>query len=146
VDAGASLLVTVPATLEVAAAAAEGTPVMATAVMGPAEGVDSLDEWYGEPLAEQVPVSGETVVALPYSSGTTGLSKGALSPWFDGPRALSARMATRAGSTADVTYRCPVSGRQITRASDRSGPKMRLFTAAVSSRDCRPERVHAICS
>ena len=78
VDAGASLLVTVPATLEVAAAAAERTAVTATAVMGSAEGVDSLEEWYGEPLAEQVAVSGEAVVALPYSSGTTGLSKGVM--------------------------------------------------------------------
>ena len=37
-----------------------------------------LEEWYGDPLDEQVPVSIETVVVLPYSSGTTGLSKGVM--------------------------------------------------------------------
>ena len=78
VDAGATLLVTVPATLEVASAAAGGTGVTATAVIGSADGVPSLEEWYGDPLDEQVPVSNETVVVLPYSSGTTGLSKGVM--------------------------------------------------------------------
>jgi 4-coumarate--CoA ligase len=77
-DAGASILVTVPMFLETAQKAAEGTSVERIYVLGEAEGIPSLTELFGEPLAEHVPVSPDDVVVLPYSSGTTGLSKGVM--------------------------------------------------------------------
>jgi acyl-CoA synthetase (AMP-forming)/AMP-acid ligase II len=40
--------------------------------------VASVDDWKGAPLSEQVAVSLDDVVALPFSSGTTGLSKGVM--------------------------------------------------------------------
>jgi acyl-CoA synthetase (AMP-forming)/AMP-acid ligase II len=47
-------------------------------VIGEADGYPSLASVTGEPLAEQVPVDLDDVVVLPYSSGTTGLSKGVM--------------------------------------------------------------------
>ena len=41
-------------------------------------GLPSLADLLGEPLADQVPVDLDEVVALPYSSGTTGLAKGVM--------------------------------------------------------------------
>ena len=78
VDAGATRLVTIPMFLETAAEAMEGTSVTDLFVLGGAEGHRSFDELMGEPLAEQVPVDLDDVVVLPYSSGTTGLSKGVM--------------------------------------------------------------------
>ncbi|HEX6787059.1 MAG TPA: AMP-binding protein, partial [Acidimicrobiales bacterium] len=78
VDAGPTLLVTVPGILETASAAAKGSQVTEVCVIGQADGTPSLDDWMGEPLAAQVPVAGDDVVVLPYSSGTTGLSKGVM--------------------------------------------------------------------
>lgn len=77
-DAGASILVTVPMFLETAQKAVEGTNVERIYVLGEAEGVPSLTEMFSEPLAEHAPVSPDDVVVLPYSSGTTGLSKGVM--------------------------------------------------------------------
>ena len=78
IDAGASLVVTVPALLETVRAAAADTNVAEIVVMGEADGATPLSALFGPPLAEQVPVSGDDLVALPYSSGTTGLSKGVM--------------------------------------------------------------------
>ena len=78
VDAGARLLVTVAPFLEVARAAAQGTSVEDIFVIGAADGASSLTELMGEPLAEQVPVHLDATVVLPYSSGTTGVSKGVM--------------------------------------------------------------------
>ena len=76
-DSGASLLVTVSMFADVAREAVEGTGV---------EEVFTLDEsplsnfknLLGEPLAKHANVSPDDVVCLPYSSGTTGLSKGVM--------------------------------------------------------------------
>jgi 4-coumarate--CoA ligase len=78
VDAGATRLVTVPMFLETATAAMAGTGVKELFVIGGADGQASLDSLYGPRLDEQVPVDLDDVVVLPYSSGTTGLSKGVM--------------------------------------------------------------------
>ena len=78
VDSGATRLVTIPAFLETATAAIEDTAVTEIFVIGEAEGYPSVTSVVGEPLAEQVPVDLDDVVVLPYSSGTTGLSKGVM--------------------------------------------------------------------
>ena len=78
VDSGARLLVTIPMFLEVATAAAVDTAVEDIYVLGEVEGVKPVTELFGPPLEEQVPVAPDDVVALPYSSGTTGLSKGVM--------------------------------------------------------------------
>jgi len=77
-DSGASILVTVPMFLSVATAAAADTAVTQIYVLGEAEGAMPITALFGAPLADQVPVSPQDVVALPYSSGTTGLSKGVM--------------------------------------------------------------------
>ncbi len=78
-DSAAELLITVPALLAVARAGAEGTGVREIAVIGAAEGATPLAALMGEPLAAQAPVDpAVSVVAMPYSSGTTGLPKGVL--------------------------------------------------------------------
>jgi 4-coumarate--CoA ligase len=77
-DSGATILVTVPAVLDVARAAMDGTSVTELFVIGEAEGATSFTDLYGERLA-QVPVDPAShVVVLPYSSGTTGLAKGVM--------------------------------------------------------------------
>ncbi len=78
-DSGATILVTVPAVLDVAKAAMEGTSVGELVVIGDAaEGTTALADLLGDPI-EQVPVDLATqVVVLPYSSGTTGLAKGVM--------------------------------------------------------------------
>src|SRR5664279_1313075 len=82
VDAGAELIVTIPMFLETAKAAIAGTAVRAIYLLGSmpedaGEGVRPLSELFGAP-AEQVAVDPEDLVVLPYSSGTTGLSKGVM--------------------------------------------------------------------
>lgn len=76
-DSGAKLLVTVSMFLDVAKAGAEGTAVEEIYTIDPSD-VSSLADLAGEPLEEQVPVTPDDIVALPYSSGTTGLSKGVM--------------------------------------------------------------------
>lgn len=79
-DSGAGLLITVPALLPLAAEVMAGTKVRALAVIGPAAGaVPSIDDLTGPPVTAQVPVNlASHIAALPYSSGTTGLSKGVM--------------------------------------------------------------------
>ena len=77
-DSHATILVTIPMFLEIATKAAEGTEVREVFVLGEAEGARPVTELFGAPLAEQVPVSPDDVVVLPYSSGTTGVNKGVM--------------------------------------------------------------------
>jgi 4-coumarate--CoA ligase len=78
-DSSASMLVTVPMFLDTARKGAEGTKVEDIYLLGdPTDDVASVMSLFGEPLAEQVAVDLDDVVALPYSSGTTGLSKGVM--------------------------------------------------------------------
>ena len=77
-DSGATILVTISMFLDVAREAAVGTSVTEIATIDPVDGVPSMFDFLtSEPLTEQVPVDTATVpVVLPYSSGTTGRSKG----------------------------------------------------------------------
>jgi acyl-CoA synthetase (AMP-forming)/AMP-acid ligase II len=79
-DSGAGLLITVPALLSLAEEAMAGTKARALAVIGPAAAsVPSIDDLTGPPITVQVPVNlASHIAALPYSSGTTGLSKGVM--------------------------------------------------------------------
>ena len=79
-DAGADVLVTIAMFADTAREAIKGTKVEQIVVIGEApEGMIPLTDLMGTPLAEQVPVDvAEHVVALPYSSGTTGLPKGVM--------------------------------------------------------------------
>ncbi|HUR49102.1 MAG TPA: AMP-binding protein [Acidimicrobiales bacterium] len=77
-DAGATRLIAAAGCLDNAVAAVSGTQVEKIYVIGEADGYDSLASVAAEPLAEQVPVDLDDVVVLPYSSGTTGLSKGVI--------------------------------------------------------------------
>jgi acyl-CoA synthetase (AMP-forming)/AMP-acid ligase II len=77
---GARLLVTVPDQLEKATAAAKRAGVEEVFVYGKADGAtrfESLLQAVGEPPVVAIDPT-EDVVALPYSSGTTGLPKGVM--------------------------------------------------------------------
>jgi acyl-CoA synthetase (AMP-forming)/AMP-acid ligase II len=78
-DSGARILVTISPMAPVALQAAEGTKVERVVSLDPCDldGVGAFGELLGEPLTDQVAIDpAEDVVTLPYSSGTTGLSKG----------------------------------------------------------------------
>ena len=81
-DSGAGLLITVPATLAVAKEALKELPEVQICVIGSADDDDSGDcqslaELYGTAQEQQYSVDLDRhSVALPYSSGTTGLPKG----------------------------------------------------------------------
>jgi acyl-CoA synthetase (AMP-forming)/AMP-acid ligase II len=77
-DAHASILVTIPMFLETAQAAAVGTGVTEIFVLGEADGVRPFTDLMGAPLAEQIGGAPGDIAVLPYSSGTTGLSKGVM--------------------------------------------------------------------
>ena len=77
-DSGARILVTIPQLAAAASRAAAGTQVREVYVFGEAPGARPLASLHAGPLAGQVPVAPGDVVALPYSSGTVGLSKGVM--------------------------------------------------------------------
>jgi acyl-CoA synthetase (AMP-forming)/AMP-acid ligase II len=77
-DSGARILVTIPPLMTTASPACAGTRIAEIYVLGEADGAKPLAGLFGPPLAEHVPVGSDDVVALPYSSGTTGLCKGVM--------------------------------------------------------------------
>ncbi len=84
-DSGARFLLTVPPFLDVATEAAAGSGVEEVFVLGEADAVDSagatpFSELLGDPdQAPQVEIDpADDLAVLPYSSGTTGLSKGVM--------------------------------------------------------------------
>ncbi|MGR3660807.1 MAG: 4-coumarate--CoA ligase family protein [Paracoccaceae bacterium] len=78
-DAGAEILITIPALLEVTKAAIIDTSVSEIFVIGTADGTTPLSDLMGNPQVKQTPIDPHfDVVVLPYSSGTTGLPKGVM--------------------------------------------------------------------
>ena len=80
IDSDAQYLVTIEAFLDTAAAAADGTHVKEIFTFDRADGATPFsDLMSGDSVTDQVPVDLEDDIAvLPYSSGTTGLSKGVM--------------------------------------------------------------------
>ena len=79
-DSGARFLLTVPPFLDVAREAADASGVEEVFVLGEAEGATPFTDLLGDPAdAPEVEIDPATDLAvLPYSSGTTGLSKGVM--------------------------------------------------------------------
>jgi acyl-CoA synthetase (AMP-forming)/AMP-acid ligase II len=78
-DSGARMLVTIPPLVEKARAAASGTNVEEIVVFGEAADATPLSALLAHGEAEQTEVDpGHDLAALPYSSGTTGISKGVM--------------------------------------------------------------------
>lgn len=78
IDSQATIAISLNASVETVQAATEGTLVTEVYSIGEADGVDSYESLFGDPIG-QVPVDvREQVVVLPYSSGTTGLPKGVM--------------------------------------------------------------------
>ncbi len=79
-DSGARFLLTVPPFLDVAREAADASGVEEVFVLGDADGATPFSELLGDPAdAPEVEIDPATDLAvLPYSSGTTGLSKGVM--------------------------------------------------------------------
>ncbi len=76
-DSGARILVTVSMFLGIAREAAEGTDVESVFTIDESD-APNVTELMGTPLTEQAAADVNDVVTLPYSSGTTGLSKGVM--------------------------------------------------------------------
>lgn len=79
-DAGASLLFTTPELLDQATAATHGTAVREIVTIGATDGATALETLlHGDaPQSLTAQVNPDDLAAIPYSSGTTGFSKGVL--------------------------------------------------------------------
>jgi acyl-CoA synthetase (AMP-forming)/AMP-acid ligase II len=78
-DSRAAVLITAPGFVEVARKACAAAGVSEVVVFGHAPGATSFADMMGAPVERQVPVDlARHIAALPYSSGTTGLSKGVM--------------------------------------------------------------------
>jgi acyl-CoA synthetase (AMP-forming)/AMP-acid ligase II len=78
-DANVQLLIVHANFVDVAREAVKGTGVEQIATIGKVEGLPNLEDMFGDPLEQQVPVDlDDHVIVLPYSSGTTGLPKGVM--------------------------------------------------------------------
>src|SRR5215469_2696743 len=77
-DCGARILVTIPPLAAAARAAAAGTQAGQIYTIGEAPGARPLASLFGPPLAGPGPAGPADIVALPYSSGTTGVCKGVM--------------------------------------------------------------------
>ncbi|HPU39867.1 MAG TPA: AMP-binding protein, partial [Microthrixaceae bacterium] len=77
-DADAKLVVTTASLAEAMREMLSGSGVEEVLLIDDGPNERSIYDLEGLPLATQVPVSPDDVVALPYSSGTTGLSKGVM--------------------------------------------------------------------
>jgi len=78
-DSGARMLITIPQLLDKARAAAEGSDVREIVVFGEAGGATPFTSLLADREAEQAPIDpARDCAVLPYSSGTTGFSKGVM--------------------------------------------------------------------
>jgi 4-coumarate--CoA ligase len=78
IDSGARLLVTVAEHLELVTAAARDTAVESVHILDTASGEMEIHGLIGAPLVGALDIDLDSVMVLPYSSGTTGLSKGVM--------------------------------------------------------------------
>ncbi|KPP85310.1 MAG: long-chain acyl-CoA synthetase [Rhodobacteraceae bacterium HLUCCO07] len=103
-DSGATLLITIPQFLDTAREAVQGTDVQEIAVIGEAPGVLSLSDLMGEAQEAQTPVDiRDHVLALPYSSGTTGLPKGVMLTHWNLAANIDQTMATATTAPGEMT-------------------------------------------
>lgn len=102
-DSGATYLVTIPQLLEAAREAIAGTGVKEIFVFGEAEGATPFAELMiaGEPPQIEIDPK-EDLVALPYSSGTTGLSKGVMLTHYNMVANLSQILGVEATAKTEV--------------------------------------------
>ena len=77
-DSGAVVAITIPGLLETVSTAAEGTSVDEIFVVGEAEAVRPITDLFAPELAIAVARDADALAVLPYSSGTTGRSKGVM--------------------------------------------------------------------
>lgn len=102
-DSGATYLVTIPQLLEAAREAIADTGVKEIFVFGEAEGATPFAELMiaGEPPQIEIDPK-EDLVALPYSSGTTGLSKGVMLTHYNMVANLSQILGMEATAETEV--------------------------------------------
>ena len=102
-DSGATYLVTIPQFLEAAREAITDTGVKEIFVFGEAEGATPFAELMiaGEPPQIEITPK-EDLVALPYSSGTTGLSKGVMLTHYNMVANLSQILGVEATAKTEV--------------------------------------------